>query len=236
VKSSAEVAHVREAARISDRALQAGIAAAAPGVTEREVASAIYAELIEGGSDYPGCAPFVRSGPTLPQEHVTWSDRRLAAGDTLFIEMSASVERYHAPTTRLVYIARPPADIDRSAGPVLAGLDAVRRALRPGALAGEVYAAWQSVIDNALGAGRYRRHHCGYLVGIGFPPSWSGVGIPVGLRAGSKMEIRAGMTFHLMSWILGQAVPDFGVSDTALVTADGCELLTTTRRDPIVVA
>lgn len=235
VKSPAEVVHVRQAARISDRALEAGIAAAAPGVSEREVAGAIYGELIEGGSDYPGCAPFVRSGPTLPQEHVTWGRRRLAAGDTLFIEMSASVERYHAPITRLVFIGEPPPGIERSATPVLAGLEAVRGALRPGALGGEVYGAWQEVIDDALGVGCYRRHHCGYLVGIGFPPSWSGVGTPVGLRDGSELEVRAGMTFHLMSWILGQDVPDFGVSDTALVTSDDCELLTSTTRDPIVV-
>lgn len=236
VKSASEIEHVRRAARIADRAIQAGIAAAAPGMTEREVGAAIYNELIAAGSDHPGFVPLVRSGPTLDQEHVTWSDRRLLAGDTLFLELGAAVERYHAPVSRLVFISRAPASIDRSAAAVARGMDAIRATLAPGIRAGDVYAAWQRAIDNALGHGRHRRHHCGYLVGIGFPPSWSGGGTPLGLRAGSSFEIHAGMTFHVISWVLGQDAPDFGISDTALVTADGCDLLTSTTRDPIVVA
>jgi Xaa-Pro dipeptidase len=236
VKSPAEIEHVRRAAQISDRAIQAGIAAAGPGASEREIAAALYRELIVAGSDHPGFVPLVRSGPTLGHEHVTWGDRRLAAGDTLFLELSAAVARYHAPVSRLVFITEPPAGVKRSAQAVAAGMDAIRRTLAPGARAGDVYAARQSAMNAALGHDRHRRHHCGYVVGIGFPPSWSGGGTPIGLRAGSEMEIHAGMTFHAISWILGQDVPDFGVSDTALVTAEGCELLTTTTRDPIVVA
>jgi Xaa-Pro dipeptidase len=236
VKSPAEIEHVRRAAEISDRAIQAGIAAAGPGASEREIAAALYQELIAAGSDHPGFVPLVRSGPTLGHEHVTWGERRLTAGDTLFLELSAAIARYHAPLSRLVFITEPPAEVQRSAAAVGAGMDAIRRTLAPGVRAGDVYAAWQTAMNAALGHDRHRRHHCGYLVGIGFPPSWSGGGTPLGLRAGSEMEIHVGMTFHAISWILGQDVPDFGVSDTALVTADGCELLTTTMRDPIVVA
>jgi hypothetical protein len=43
------------------------------------------------------------------------------------------------------------------------------------------------------------------------------------------------MTFHVLSWLLDQEPADFVLSDTMLVTADGGEILTTTRRDPIVI-
>jgi len=43
------------------------------------------------------------------------------------------------------------------------------------------------------------------------------------------------MVFHVFSWILGQGPADYGVSDTALVTADACELLTTTTREPVII-
>ena len=235
VKSPREIAHVRRAAAISDRALQAGLAVAGEGVSEREVAAAIHAELVGAGSDTPGVPPMVRSTPTLQLEHVSWSDRRLARGDALFVELSASVARYHAPTSRIAHVGEAPAGLELVAGHALAALDALRGSLRPGARAGDVYDAWQAAIDAALGHSRYRRHHCGYIIGIGFPPSWTGSGTPVGLRPGQEFLVREGMVFHVFSWILGQGPADYGVSDTALVTADGCELLTTTERQPIII-
>jgi Xaa-Pro dipeptidase len=235
VKSPSEIAHVRRAAAISDRALQAGLDAAGPGITEREIAAAIYGELIRAGSEYPGVPPLVRSTPTLQLEHVTWSDRPLEPGDALFLELSASVARYHAPVSRIAHVGEAPAGLHDMAAHALAAFDAVRGALRPGARAGQVYDAWQSAVDAGLGHSRYRRHHCGYITGIGYPPSWTGSGTPIGLRDGNALVLRAGMVFHVFSWILGQAPADYGVSDTALLTEDGCELLTTTAREPIII-
>jgi Xaa-Pro dipeptidase len=235
VKSQRELAYVRQAAALSDRALQRGHAVAAEGVSEREVAVALHTELIASGSETPGVPPLVRSTPTIELEHVTWSDRRLARADTLFIEVSASVARYHAPVSRLAYVGEAPAELDRAAEPARAGWEAVRAALRPGVSASDVYEAWQEAVNASLGHSRYRRHHCGYITGIGYPPSWSGAGAPVGLRPGQELDLREGMVFHVFSWILGQAPVDYGVSDTAVVTADGCELLTSTDRAPIVV-
>jgi Xaa-Pro dipeptidase len=101
--------------------------------------------------------------------------------------------------------------------------------MRPGALARDVYATWQVEIDRA-GLSGYRRHHCGYAVGIGFPPSWSGSGVPVGLRSDSDLELRAGMVFHLMSWLLRSGRGDYFISDTVVVTQQGCERLTQVPR------
>ena len=38
------------------------------------------------------------------------------------------------------------------------------------------------------------------------------------------------MAFHLLSWVTDPELGDYLVSDTALVTDDGAELLTTTPR------
>ena len=54
------------------------------------------------------------------------------------------------------------------------------------------------VVD-AAGLSHFRRHHCGYLVGIGFPPSWTGGNRVTGLRHDSELVIRTGMTFHILS-------------------------------------
>lgn len=236
VKSPAEIERIRRAAGISDRAIQAGMAAARSGVGEREVAAAVYRELVLAGSEAsPGFAPLIRSRETLLHEHVTWGDHLLAHGDALFMELSASVGRYHAPLSRMAYLGKAPRGTERAAQIAAIGLDAIRTALRPGAVSGEVYDAWQQVIDDGLGHARYRRHHCGYAVGIGFPPSWVGGSAVVGLRQGGNLVIREGMVFHVLSWILDQEPADYVLSDTALVSATGGELLTNTSRDPTVI-
>jgi len=45
------------------------------------------------------------------------------------------------------------------------------------------------------------------------------------------MELRAGMVFHLMSWLLRSAKGDAFLSDTIVVTDRGCEMLTKTSRE-----
>jgi Xaa-Pro dipeptidase len=111
--------------------------------------------------------------------------------------------------------------------------DAVIEALRPGALARDVYAAWQKTVD-AAGLSHYRRHHCGYVIGIGVPPSWSGGNKVVGLRSDSELELKAGMTFHIMSWLMGTGRGDYFLSNTVLLGANGAEILTRTRSDALI--
>ena len=42
-----------------------------------------------------------------------------------------------------------------------------------------------------------------------------------GIRPDGRMVIREGMVFHLMSWLVGSAIGDYLVSDTAVITATG---------------
>lgn len=235
VKSPAEIARLRLAARLSEAGMQAGIAAAGEGVRPGIVAAEVYRAMLAGGSGYPGFVPLIRSSDELLHEHVTWNQRPLRHGQGLFLELSGVAARYHAPLTRLVHVGSMPDRTHESARIAAAGLDAVLAAMKPGAVAADVYAAWQEAVDNGLGHHRYRRHHCGYSVGIGFPPSWVGGTAVVGLRAGSDLVVRAGMSFHVLSWILRQDVPDYTLSDTVLVTSAGGELLTNTPREPRIV-
>jgi Xaa-Pro dipeptidase len=136
----------------------------------------------------------------------------------------------------MVYLGSAPSGHERAAQIAQAGLEVIRAALRAGATASEVYQAWQQTMNEELGHRRYRRHHCGYLVGLGFPPSWVGGSRVVGLRPGNDLVLREGMTFHAFSWLLAQPPTDFVLSDTMLVTPDGGEILTNAPRDPIVMA
>lgn len=232
VKSPAEQDYMRAAARVTDAAAEAGIAAVGSGASEAEIAAACLKVLTERGT-YPGFGPFIRSTERLGEEHTTWSDKRLAHGDAVFFELSGCVARYHAPLGRLVFVGEAPAATQDIAAVTREAFNAVTEALRDGVLARDVYAAWQGVVDRA-GLSHYRRHHCGYLVGIGVPPGWTGGNKVLGLRHDSDVVIRTGMSFHVLSWLMGSGRGDFFLSNTVLLGPEGAEVLTRTPTDVTV--
>ena len=233
VQSPLEQETTRKAAEVSDAMMLAAIAAAGPGMPEHDVMAAVYDALFRRGGTYPGFIPLVRSTRTLEHEHGTWGDGRLRRGDLLFLEMSGCVRRYHAPLGRLVFIGKQSPRARRAHEACREAMHRAARAIGPGAAADEVYRAWESAVREA-GFGSYTRHHCGYSVGIGFPPSWSGSGTPRGLRKGSDLKLQEGMVFHLMSWLLRTGRGDAFLSDTILITGSGSEFLTRVPQDILV--
>jgi Xaa-Pro dipeptidase len=233
VKSRAEQALMRRAAKVTDAAALAAIDAIVDGAPEREVAAECVAAMIRAGGDPVGFGPFIRPGSRLGEEHGTTGDGVFKTGEPVFLELSGCVRRYHAPLGRLVHLGGIRDEDAAMAETVKRAFDAVIAVLTPGATAGAVYQAWQDVVD-AAGLPHYRRHHCGYLVGIGVPPSWTGGNRVTGLRAGSDLLIEAGMSFHVLSWLMGTGRGDYFMSNPVLLTDTGAEILTEIPFGPIV--
>ena len=232
VKSAEERVLMRRAAEVTDAAAAAAIAAIVDGAAEREVAATCLAAMTRAGGAPPAFGPFIRPGSRLGEEHATWGNGRYKSGEPVFLELSGCVARYHAPLGRLVHVGQVPENDARMAAVTQRAFDAVLGALRPGASARQVYAAWQQVVDDA-GLAHYRRHHCGYCVGIGLSPSWTGGNKVVGLRRDSDLEIREGMSFHILSWLMGTGRGDYFISNAVLLGAGGAEVLTRTPNGPI---
>jgi Xaa-Pro dipeptidase len=233
IKSGEEQTLMRKAAKVTDAAAGATIAAIADGAREADVAAECMAAMIRAGGHPPGFGPFIRPGMRLGEEHATWGDGRYASGEPVFLELSGCMARYHAPLGRLVRIGAIRDEDAEMAELARGAFDAVVGALTLGALAGDVYAAWQAVVDRA-GLAHYRRHHCGYAVGIGVPPSWTGGNRVTGLSAGSDLKIAIGMSFHVLSWLMGTGKGDDFISNTVLITAEGAEVLNRAASGPLV--
>ena len=145
IKSPAEQQFMRDAARVSDAAAGAALDAIRIGVSEREVAAACQSAMILAGGTFPGFGPFIRSTARLGEEHTTWSSARFADGDSVFLELSGCVARYHAPLGRLVHVGHAP-DGARAMQELAAdAFYAVCESLRPGVSFRDVYAAWQGL-------------------------------------------------------------------------------------------
>jgi Xaa-Pro dipeptidase len=233
VKSSEEQALMRQAAKVTDAAAAAAIAAISDGASEQDVVAECLAAMVRAGGHAPGFGPFIRPSARLGEEHTTWGSGTYRRGEPVFLELSGCVSRYHAPLGRLVRIGSIRDEDARMAEVTAKAFNAVMKALRPGAKARNVYAAWQGVVDEA-GLAHYRRHHCGYCVGIGQAPSWTGGNSVTGLRHDSDLAIETGMSFHILSWLMGTGRGDDFISNTVLLTDAGAEVLTRTPTGPIV--
>jgi Xaa-Pro dipeptidase len=227
VKSPAEQALMRAAARASDAGMQAAVTALRDGAREADVAAECIAAMTRAGGTPPGFGPFIRPEARIAEEHTTWGDGTYRAGERVMIEIAGCVARYNAPQGRLVHVGRI-RDEDAEMGEIAArAFDGALAAMHPGAPARAVYEGWQAVVD-AAGMPGYRRHHCGYLVGIGFPPSWTGGNRVTGLRHDADWPLETGMTFHAMSWFTETGRGACFLSNTVLLGERGPEVLTRT--------
>lgn len=224
VQSPLEQSYTRKAAAAADAGTAAAIEAVRDGASDYEVSAECHRAMILAGSEYPGFGPFIRPTRRLGEEHTTWRGDVFRQGDAVFLEVGAAYRKYQAPMGRLVFVGTAPDSAREAAELSIRGMQAIREAARPGATGNDVYQAWQGVAD-AAGLGHYRRHHCGYLVGIGFPPSWTGGSMVTSLRPGSELILKTGMVFHLHSWFTNTGRGDYFVSNTALLTGQGCEIL-----------
>ena len=165
----------------------AGIAAARDGASDLDISAEMHAAMIRAGSEYPGFGPFIRMTDRLNEEHTTWKGDVMKKGDAIYIEHAGSYKKYQAPMGRLVFIGEKPKDADFAADLSNRAGEAQLKAIKPGATTGDVYKAWQDVVD-AAGLPEYRRHHCGYLVGIAFPTRWGGGSKVTGLDPDSNRD------------------------------------------------
>ncbi|RKD89103.1 Xaa-Pro aminopeptidase [Halopiger aswanensis] len=222
-KSERELEYMREAARISENAMQAGLDAIEAGVPEYEAAAAIYEQLVRGteeyGGDYPSIVPLMPSGDHTGTPHLTWTDREFEDGDPVIIELSGCRHRYHSPLARTTFVGDPPAELEETADIVVEGIEAALDAVEPGVTCEAVEAAWRETIAQY---GLEKEDRIGYSMGLGYPPDWGEH--TASIRPGDETELEENMTFHMIPGIWTDEI-GMEISETFRVTGSGAEPL-----------
>ena len=170
-KSAEELVHVREAARLSDLADRAALAATAAGADEGEILAEMHHAIFAAGGDYPANEFIIGSGADALLCRYKSGRRRLAADDQLTLEFAGVSRHYHAAIMRTHVVGRPKPQHLAYHAAARAALAACEAELKPGRAAGEVFAAHARVFD-AHGLARHRLNACGYSLGAKFTPSW----------------------------------------------------------------
>jgi len=234
VKSPAELTCMREAARIVERAMGAGLAAIAPGVRGCDAAAAVYHAQISGteafGGQYTSSPPFMPSGERTGAPHLTWTDEPYRRGQPITLELVACRHRYHTPLGRTVVLGTPPPGIAATAEVVVEGLTAALDAVRPGRTCQEVEAVWRRTVARH---GIEKRSRLGYSIGIAYPPTFGES--TLSLRPGDETVLEPNMTLHMIPgiWQNGWGVL---ITEPFRVTETGHEPLCSLPRQLVVKA
>jgi Xaa-Pro dipeptidase len=225
-KSPRELEYMREAAALTDQAVEAGYAVMRPGRTDNEIAAAIMSKLYEAGSETVCWGPIVATGYRSGIAHSTFNGRRVEPGDCIFLEVTGERCRYTAPLMRTAVLGDPTPQMRRVAEAGEEAIATILRTAAPGVLASDVARAGLAVLEPVLKDVVFH-HYFGYPVGIGYPPTWI-ESLGYFLQTDNPRPLERGMTFHLP--ISLRRYGEFGVnlSHTIAITEGGCEPLTTT--------
>jgi Xaa-Pro aminopeptidase len=227
IKDADEIAHLRQACRISDAALSDLVDVSVIGLSEQQVAIWLERRMIDLGAEAIAFDTIVASGPNSAIPHHHPGARLLQRGDLLKIDFGARVGGYHADETR-TFILGEPQQWQQEIHSVVrraqaAGVDALKEGVR----LQDVDAAARAVITEA-GYADHFTHGLGHGVGLVIheEPFFSATGTAI-LAAGTALTVEPGI------YLPGRG--GVRIEDTLVVGLDGAESLTTTSRELVAL-
>ena len=247
IKDAFEIDLMRRAGEISAAAHCRAMRATRPGRFEYEIEAELLHAFRAAGSQFPAYPSIVASGPNACVLHYTDNDRRMQDGEMLLIDAGCELDGYASDITRSFPVN------GRFSGPqrelyqlVLAANHAARAATRPGndwntPHAAAIAVLTQGFVDlglltgavpDLIEAGGYRRfymHRTGHWLGLDVHDAgrykiagqWRPLVPGMTLTIEPGCYIRPAEDVPEAFWNIG-----IRIEDNALVTNDGCEILT----------
>ncbi len=232
VKSQAEIEYVRRAAQLADDALESALPLIQPGAWEGDILAAMHAAIFSGGGDYPGNEFIIGAGRDALLCRYFSGRKHLQHQDQLTLEWAGAYRHYHAAMMRTIIVGEPDPEHLRMHDIAHEALLACEQTLRPGVAVGEVFDAHARVAD-ANGLRQHRYNACGYSLGTTFTPTW--MDWPM-LYHGNPLVAEANMVFFMhMIFVNTDNQRAMTLGHTVRITEDGCERLSRTPLDLMVV-
>jgi len=218
VKDDSEIAAIRHAVAIAERAFTVFRALLRPDDREKDLHDALEHYIRRAGGKRSSFPPIVAVGDRAALPHAPPSSKMVCDGELLLVDWGASGTFYKSDLTRVLAVQGISPRLEEVYGVVLRAQTAAIRAVRPGAKAKDVDAEARAVIA-AAGFGDFFGHGLGHGVGIEIHEAPS-------LRPTSDAVLQAGNVITIEPGIY---LPGWGgvrIEDDVFVTPDGCEVLT----------
>ncbi len=224
-KDPSEIARIREAIAVAERAFAMFCAMLRPDDTEKDLADNLEMYIRRAGGAGSSFPSIIAVGERAALPHAPPTGRRVAEGEMLLVDWGASARLYKSDLTRVLATRKISAKLEKVYAVVLKAQERAIRAVRPGAKARDVDAEARTVIARA-GFGPFFGHGLGHGLGLQVHEAPA-------LRQNSEAVLAPGMVVTVEPGIY---LPGWGgvrIEDDVLVTPDGCEVLTGVPKDPI---
>ncbi|MBP1846410.1 Xaa-Pro dipeptidase [Rhizobium petrolearium] len=214
VKSQEEIAILKQASLIADKAMLEIARHARLGMTTRDAAAIASNVFLREGADTGEVGPVVKACGNHEFLHGAFKTEEIEEGDILHVELIPRVGNYGARIMRPIIVGAPPAALSASADRLVELQDRQIAAMKPGTIARDVDAIMR---QGALGSGLRPSYDnvTAYTLGLYTrtprTSDFSSVFLPT-----SDWALEEGMVFHLYATALG-----LGFSETVVVSNDG---------------
>ena len=226
IKDTDEITAIKEAVRIADDAMCHIIAWIRPGMTEREVAWELEVHMRTHGGERLSFTTIVGSGPNGAMAHAVASDRPIAIGDPIVIDMGTVYDGYCSDMTRSFCLGHGSDKYRKVWDTVLEAQLAAENRIKAGVSGVEADAIARQIIYAAGYEGMFG-HGLGHGVGLA---------IHEGPRASytSKDTLKED---SIVTVEPGIYIPGWGgvrIEDMVLIGEDGCCVLTQAPKQAVV--
>ncbi|WP_338984004.1 aminopeptidase P family protein [Spiroplasma endosymbiont of Othius punctulatus] len=227
IKDEWEVQQIKKACDITNKVFESVLKFVKPGMTELDLSRFVSNEFLLFGAEKLSFETIVASGEingSMP--HAKPSDRKLKIGDFVTLDMGCTVKGYCSDQTRTFALG---AQIDPKLLEIYKIVfDAQQQgvnALKDGISVGDIHKTCFDYISEK-GYGQYFTHGTGHGLGLEIHEE--------PYNAKNQTEIlRAGMVVTVEPGIYIPGVGGVRIEDDLLITKDGCEFLTSSKRELI---
>lgn len=215
IKTPEEIQRLRRAASISERSVDAALAAAKIGMTEIEMARVFHSTTtMLDGVPVTGCIGF---GDRSAMSNVQPSEQKLRMGDVIRFDVGCRYKHYRSDISRIAIMGEPSAKLRRYHDALYKGVQRAYEILKPGLAVAELF---REVVDTVRREGipHYNRSHVGHGIGIeGYDPP--------NIADSSNDVFEQNMVICVETPYYELGFAGLQVEDMILVTADGAESL-----------
>jgi Xaa-Pro aminopeptidase len=231
IKSPREIEVMRRVCAATTKAFEVGFAAMREGMTEKELAGIMFAQMASETQELPSFM-MIRSGPSkYGMVNVKPFHKTLNRGDLVIVDAGARYKSYCSDFMRMASIGEPTDEQRRMFEANLEAQKAGVAAIKPGATTGQIFDACYQVLAKHGLAEHFTTAGVGHSVGLFFHE-------PPRINKGGNIPVEANMVLTVEPiWYdrPDHQIGNFAVEDMVLVTETGGEILSLYPKDLHVI-